>query len=488
MIRPQPGPQEAFLASPADIAIYGGAAGGGKSWALLAEAARHIDVRGYAAVLFRRTTVQVRNAGGLWDESSKLYPLLGGEPRENVLDWRFPRGSSVRFAHLEHDKTVEAWQGSQIPMIGFDELTHFTARQFWYLVSRNRSTCGVRPYIRATCNPDADSWVAEFISWWIDPDTGLPIPERAGVLRWMIRIGEEIVWANSPEELAHHRMPTGEAIPPKSVTFIPAKLTDNQVLMRADPGYMANLLAQPTVERERLLGGNWKVRNTAALVFSNWSVEDFETPKGVTFRFGADWGYANDPTVLVRSYLDDASNTLFVDYEAQGVGIEIEDTPALFAGDCPKGARNGRTGDPLWENPNKHPGVPEAYLWPITADSARPETVSHMRRRGFRIVAATKGPGSIEDGVRFLQGVRIVVHPRCTLTAQELGRYSWKVDPATGLVLPVLEDKDNNAIDALRYAYEGVRRAPKALPKPKSTNPPDLWGKPRQAASSWKTA
>src|SRR5436305_14925946 len=72
----------------------------------------------------------------------------------------------------------------------FDELTHFTAHQFFYMVSRNRSTCGVRPYIRATCNPDADSWVADFLAWWIDPQTGLPIPERAGVLRYYIRVAE----------------------------------------------------------------------------------------------------------------------------------------------------------------------------------------------------------------------------------------------------------------------------------------------------------
>ena len=83
-------------------------------------------------------------------------------------------------------------------MIGFDELTHFTAHQFFYMVSRNRSTCGVRPYIRATCNPYADSWVADFLAWWIDQETGLPIPERAGVLRYYIRVAEKIEWAGSP--------------------------------------------------------------------------------------------------------------------------------------------------------------------------------------------------------------------------------------------------------------------------------------------------
>src|SRR6266850_7935610 len=95
-----------------------------------------------------------------------------------------PRASKIKFSHLQLETTVHDWQGAQITLICFDELTHFTAYQFFYMVSRNRSTCGVRPYIRATCNPDADSWVAEFLAWWIDQETGLPIPERAGVLRY----------------------------------------------------------------------------------------------------------------------------------------------------------------------------------------------------------------------------------------------------------------------------------------------------------------
>jgi predicted phage terminase large subunit-like protein len=267
-IRPQPGPQLQFLSSAADIAIYGGAAGGGKTWALLIEPLRHIANGDFGAVFFRRTTVQVRNEGGLWDESHKLYAPIGAVPRLAALAWRFASGATVSFRHLEHDKSVYGWQGSQIPLICFDELTHFSERQFWYLVSRNRSTCGVRPYVRATCNPDADSWVARFIAWWIDPETGLPIPERAAVPRWFVRIGDKLIWADRPQDLASHVDPVGRRpIPPKSVTFVPAKLTDNIALMAADPGYLANLMAQPTVERERLLLGNWKVRPAAGLYF-----------------------------------------------------------------------------------------------------------------------------------------------------------------------------------------------------------------------------
>jgi predicted phage terminase large subunit-like protein len=268
VIKPQPGPQTQFMTTPADIAIYGGAAGGGKSFALLLDPLRDIDVGDFSAVFFRRNTVQVRAPGGLWDTSAQLYQhVRGAEPVSHVLEWRFPSGARIKFSHLEYDKNKTDWQGAQIPLIAFDELTHFTEGQFWYLLSRNRSACGVAPRVRATCNPDADSWVAKLISWWIDPNSGLPIPERSGALRWFVRVGDSLKWADSPDGLSEYRTPDGSPIPPKSLTFIPAKLTDNQALMRADPAYMANLMSLPSVDRERLLGGNWKIRASAGLLF-----------------------------------------------------------------------------------------------------------------------------------------------------------------------------------------------------------------------------
>ena len=273
-VRPQPGPQERFMSSPADIAIYGGAAGGGKSWALLLEALRHVANPSFGAVFFRRTTVQIRNEGGLWDESMSMYRDAGGTPKEHVLSWSFPSGASISFAHLEHNKTAYNWQGSQIPLICFDEVTHFTAQQFWYMVSRNRSMCGVKPYIRATCNPDPDSFVAQLIEWWIDQETGLPIQSRSGVIRWFVRVGDALHWSDAPSDLAHFTMvnDAGETvpIPPKSLTFIAAKLTDNKALMQADPGYMANLLSLSSIERERLLGGNWRVRESGGMFKDQW--------------------------------------------------------------------------------------------------------------------------------------------------------------------------------------------------------------------------
>jgi len=274
IIKPQTGPQLAFLSTPADIAIYGGAAGGGKTFALLIEPLRHVTRNaGFSAVIFRRNTTQVRNPGGCWDESLKIYGLTQGRPVQTSLEWTWPQGGKIKFAHLEYDTTVISWQGAQVPLICFDELTHFTHDQFFYLLSRNRSMCGIKPYVRATCNPDSDSWVAELIAWWIDQDTGYPIPERAGKIRWFIRINDTLIWADTREALLEQY---GDESP-KSLTFIPASVYDNKILLEVDPGYLANLRALSEVERQRLLGGNWKIRPAAGLYFQRSWCEVVDT-------------------------------------------------------------------------------------------------------------------------------------------------------------------------------------------------------------------
>lgn len=264
-IAPQPGPQTQFLSTPADIAIYGGAAGGGKSFGLLLDPLRHYQNPLFGGVIFRKTNVQVRNEGGLWDTSMTIYPIAQGKPRESYLEWRFPEGMSMSFANLESESSLLNYQGSQIPWIGFDELTHFSRSQFFYMMSRNRSTSGVRPAIRATTNPDPDSWVREFIDWWIGED-GYPIKERSGKIRYFIRINDKFIWANTKEEIyaTYGHKPE---IQPKSMTFISAKLEDNQILMQKDPGYMGNLLALSYVDRMRLRDGNWNIRAAAGTFF-----------------------------------------------------------------------------------------------------------------------------------------------------------------------------------------------------------------------------
>ena len=271
-IEPQPGYQQIALSSKADIVIGGAAAFVGKTFALLLDPLRHIHIPTFGGVIFRRTSVQIRNEGGLWDTSVKLYPICGAEPRESSLDWRFPSGAKISFRHLEYEKNKFDWQGAQIPFLAFDELTHFTESMFFYLLSRNRSDCGVKPYVRATCNPDPESWVYKLINWWIDPDSGFPIHERRGVVRYFIKYGDDYIWGNSYDEVkekaAHIIGPMVEQSGLraedfiKSITFVSGSIYDNKQGLMMDPTYPGNLLSQDEETRRQLLEGRWKGSNS----------------------------------------------------------------------------------------------------------------------------------------------------------------------------------------------------------------------------------
>jgi len=176
--------------------------------------------------------------------------------------------------------------------------------------------------------------------------------------------------------------------------------------------------------------------NSQARVFKNWRIEEFESKEGALFRLGADWGFSQDPSVLVRCYID--GRNLYIDYEAYMVGCEIDQLPDLFS------------------------RVPDSNKYFMTADSARPETISYMRNHGYpKINSAIKGAKSVIEGIEFLKSYDIIVHPRCKHTIDELTMYSFKLDPLTNEVTNILEDKHNHVIDALRYALEGARKATK---------------------------
>ena len=187
----------------ADIAVFGGAAGGGKVFRLLLGTVPTTSAtENSGACIFRRTVPMIRQPGGLWDASRDIYARLGAEAREaSRSNGAFHPGPLSNSRAWNWKPTATHGRAARFALLAFDELTQFTERQFFYLLSRNRSTCGVRPYVRATCNPDSDSWLRNFLAWWIDDASGLPIPERAGVLRWFVRREDALTWGDTRQEL-----------------------------------------------------------------------------------------------------------------------------------------------------------------------------------------------------------------------------------------------------------------------------------------------
>lgn len=281
--------------------------------------------------------------------------------------------------------------------------------------------------------------------------------------------------------------------PPRNSIVIEVNYNEN-------PWFPEDLRNDMEDDRERdydkylhVWGGEYRSASEAR-VFRNWRTEEFETTKSAVHRFGADWGFATDPTALVRCHIE--GRKLFVDYEAVEVGCEIDETPYLFSGDkkppsWPSGELycNGPTKDS--PKRKKRPGIEGAHEWIIRADSARPETVSYMRRHGYRITPAIKGQGSIEDGINFLKAFDIIVHPRCENVINELKTFSYKVDEHTEEVLPVLDDKNNHTIDALRYALEELRRSGYKPEEPPKTKKRDAWDRVFDAedegVGGWRT-
>lgn len=288
----------------------------GKTFALLMECARYSEYSNFGAVIFRREAKQVNNEGGLRDTALQLYAGLAEYRSQPQSHFVFTSGYRLSLSHLNVESDVISWHGSQIGLLCFDELTTFTAYQFWYMLSRNRSTTGIKPRTLATCNPDPDSWVAEFIDWWIDPESGFPIQDRSGKVRYLLRCQNRagvfgLNWASSRDDLlqslgfgkpspvaiqsAKDRMQRAiasgqspldgseemayimerQAI--KSVTFVPGNIYDNPIGMMADPGYIANLKAQDPVNRARLLDGNWKIRASAGAYFPDHAARIVET-------------------------------------------------------------------------------------------------------------------------------------------------------------------------------------------------------------------
>ena len=279
--QPQPR-QEAFMCRAENEALYGGAAGGGKSDALVMEATRQVEIPHYKGLLLRKTYPQLTE---LIDKSLKYYPRAfpGAVYNDSKHTWKFPSGAKIIFGSMQHSKDKYNYQGQAYDFIGFDELTHFTYDEYIYLLSRNRPNGpGTRCYMRASANPGGigHGFVkARFIT------AGKP----------MQTIWEQVVVEHPDGSLIRNWM---------SRVFVPSSVFDNQELLRNDPQYLARLAAMPDAEKRALLYGDWD--SFSGQYFAEWRdnpdhyddrrythvIEPFEIPAGWKIYRSFDWGYA----------------------------------------------------------------------------------------------------------------------------------------------------------------------------------------------------
>lgn len=276
IVFPQPGGQEQFLNCPADICFYGGSAGAGKSWCLSYEHAKWFGMSDYEGALVRKTYRQIFRPGGLWSNAGGVFKLFGGRPTQGAQPvYSFPSGAKVYFLHSQHaSKVDDYWQGIEVPYIGIDEVTQFEKDEFLYITSRLRSMTGINAYLRATCNPDPNSWVREMIDWWIDEE-GYIISERCGAIRYYVHRGDRFVWADEKQELIDQY---GVDSMPMSFTFIRGHLEDNRMLLDKDPSYRAKLQNLTESQKRSLCDGNWNLYDDPLALFKHANFNAYRVP------------------------------------------------------------------------------------------------------------------------------------------------------------------------------------------------------------------
>lgn len=296
----QKGCQEKFLATNADITIFGGSRGGSKSFSLLMESLKDIKNPFFNAVILRNEKDDLLD---LVYTSYRLYSQYGQYNKsQNDMTWNYTNGGKLKFSYFSdtYEDFKKRFQGKQYSYIGIDEITHCTYDKFKYLITCNRNAYGIRNRFYGTCNPDPDSWVRKFIDWWIGED-GLPVEERDGVVRYCFMDGDSpdtIYWGDTPEEVYGQ---CKSIIDPlwkeefaeygfnkitmfvKSVTFIKGKLEENVALVKSDPNYLANLAQQDEEQRARDLEGNWNYKAAGDDLIK---MEDMERMFTNAFQFG----------------------------------------------------------------------------------------------------------------------------------------------------------------------------------------------------------
>ena len=381
------------LFRPARYKVYYGGRGGGKSWTV-ARALLIKGLEGKVRVLCARE-FQTSIADSVHKLLSEQIEALGLTPYYEVQKTRIIglNGTEFIFKGIRHNvQEIKSTEGVDYCWI---EEAQSVSEESWGVLIPTIRQEGSEIWMTFNPQDDDDPTYKKFVL----------NPPPNSVVR-------KVSWRDNPH--------------------FPQVLRDEmEYLQRVDPDAYAHVWE-----------GETRTISDAVILRGKVEVRPFETPPVERFYFGADWGFSQDPTVLVRCFVID--RTLYIDHEAYSIGCDIDKTPALFD------------------------RVPESRKWPIYADSARPETISYMRRAGFNISAAEKWGGSVEDGIAFLRSFeRIVIHERCKHAAEEARLYKYKVDTRTGEVLPVIVDAHNHVIDALRYAISKLVRNPR---RPMSIN------------------
>lgn len=429
--KPHPGQQTAFLSSPADEALFGGAAGPGKTDCLLMEAVRQVTNPAYRAILFRRNFPRLEAADGLIDRSRRWYPGLGGDYNGGKHVWTFPSGARIYFGHMQREINKYDYQGAQFSFIGFDELTEFEESQYMYLFSRNRAAVGtgLRVYIRAATNPGniGHSWVKErFIT-----------KDIVNHMRWFAQVDEIDTEVSRDHPMARSR------------AFYPALLHDNPSISE-DYIRALNAMADP-VEKARLLVGDWDIMHTDGVIYSTFSstenvTTDAEYNPDLPVYWGADDGYvlgggrghANYHPRVILFMQDNAIGGLNVFDEYYACEETHEDTLHNILDSTQYHYHQYRR--PEWGYVD---GSAAMFRGEIHKRGLQTINGTHKVTEGIKATRALIMTG---DGIR-----RLLVHPRCINFIYEMGVY--RSDPKgraiEGEIVPI--KIDDHGPDAVRY-------------------------------------
>lgn len=245
-----------------DVILTGGSAGGGKSRMCLTKYLSYLSDPNFRGCVFRRSRPEIFASGSLVDESHQIYPHFGGIWKAQASKWIFPSGASLQFAAIGDDRDLPKWQGSALTNILIDEAAEgWTEKQFLFLLTRLRSaTFKGKMQIILSCNPNQSSFLYNHVMPLLDEKTGTPIAGVEDKIRWFVVVDDKVRWGDSPEEL-WEEYGQGKRLwddfRPKSWRFIPLSIFENTILLKNNPEYLSNLMAQPKVNQLRFLYGSW---------------------------------------------------------------------------------------------------------------------------------------------------------------------------------------------------------------------------------------